>query len=122
MLVQSAEIAATPKQKMELFHKTGAVAVDMESDAIGQAANTAGVPFLIIRAIVDPQSTSIPSCSVQAADEYGKINLRTLLSGLRSQPAELASLLRLAWNFHVALVSLRRVARLVGPKLCYDSA
>jgi adenosylhomocysteine nucleosidase len=121
VLLRSREIIATTGQKAELCHKTGAVAVDMESAAIGQAANRAGVPFLIIRAIVDPQSMSIPTWAVQAADEYGKIGLWDLLSELRARPVELASLLRLAWNFHAALTSLRTVARLTGPKLCYDA-
>lgn len=121
-LLQSAEIAATPEQKAELFYNTGATAVDMESAAVGQAAARAGVPFLIIRAIVDPQSMSIPSAAVHAAHEYGKIRLWTLLSGLRREPLDLARLIQLAWNFHVALASLRTVARLAGPKLCYDSA
>ncbi len=121
-LIQSEELLATPKQKAELFHKSGAAAVDMESAAIGQAAARAHVPFLIIRAIVDTCSMPIPRAARQAADDYGKIKLRALLSGLGREPLELGALLRLSWNFRTALATLRTVARLTGPMLCYNSA
>ncbi|HZC03742.1 MAG TPA: purine phosphorylase, partial [Gammaproteobacteria bacterium] len=68
-LIQSTKIVTRPEQKAELFTRTGAVAVDMESAAIGEVAAQAGVPFLVVRGIADCQSTPIPRCAVQAIDE-----------------------------------------------------
>jgi adenosylhomocysteine nucleosidase len=47
-------------QKQILGKRTGAVAVDMESGAIGQVAQQHGVPFLIVRAISDGINEDLP--------------------------------------------------------------
>ena len=120
-LIQSTEIVTKPEQKAELFTRTGAVALDMESAAIGEVAAQAGVPFLVVRGIADCQSTPIPRCAVQAIDEYGKMKLAGLWSILRHEPPQaLGSLLRLAWNFRAALLTLRTAVRLIGPGFHYS--
>lgn len=47
-------------QKQILGKRTGAVAVDMESGAIGQVAQQHGIPFLIVRAISDGVNEDLP--------------------------------------------------------------
>jgi adenosylhomocysteine nucleosidase len=47
-------------QKKELGKQTGAVAVDMESGAIGQVAQQQSIPFLIVRAISDGVNENLP--------------------------------------------------------------
>ena len=47
-------------QKHILGKRTGAVAVDMESGAIGQVAQQHGLPFLIVRAISDGVNEDLP--------------------------------------------------------------
>ncbi|MDH4192555.1 MAG: hypothetical protein OEV70_00165 [Nitrospirota bacterium] len=47
-------------QKQILGKRTGAVAVDMESGAIGQVAQQYGIPFLIVRAISDGVNEDLP--------------------------------------------------------------
>jgi len=47
-------------QKEILGKRTGAVAVDMESGAIGQVAQQYGLPFLIVRAISDGVNENLP--------------------------------------------------------------
>jgi adenosylhomocysteine nucleosidase len=47
-------------QKQILGERTGAVAVDMESGAIGQVAQQHGFPFLIVRAISDGVNEDLP--------------------------------------------------------------
>lgn len=47
-------------QKHMLGKRTGAVAVDMESGAIGQVAQQHGLPFLIVRAISDGVNEDLP--------------------------------------------------------------
>jgi adenosylhomocysteine nucleosidase len=47
-------------QKHILGKRTGAVAVDMESGAIGQVAHKHGFPFLIVRAISDGVNEDLP--------------------------------------------------------------
>lgn len=47
-------------QKQVLGTQTGAVAVDMESGAIGQVAQQKNIPFLIVRAISDGVNEDLP--------------------------------------------------------------
>ena len=47
-------------EKQALGRVSGAIAVDMESAAIAQAAATAGVPFLLVRAISDRAQDDLP--------------------------------------------------------------
>ncbi|MEO8327578.1 MAG: hypothetical protein ABI618_17130, partial [Nitrospirota bacterium] len=47
-------------QKRIVGERTGAVAVDMESGAIGQVATQYGIPFLIVRAISDGINEDLP--------------------------------------------------------------
>ena len=54
-LYASDDIIDTPAEKQRLFQKTGAIAADMESGTVAEAALQAGIPFAIIRAIGDPR-------------------------------------------------------------------
>jgi adenosylhomocysteine nucleosidase len=118
-MFHSQAVVATPEEKAELFKQTGAIAVDMESAAIAETAAAAGIPFMIIRGIVDLHSLSIPRCTLKALDAYGGLRPLQLWSGVLCHPTELRSLIRLAAHFHTALSSLRRAARIGGPRLCY---
>ncbi len=54
-----------PGDKASLFEATGAVAIDMESCAVAQIAQDAGVPFLAVRAIADPASRTVPEAAMR---------------------------------------------------------
>ncbi len=101
----------TPADKSDARRATGACAVDMESSAIAQVAEAHGVPFIAVRVIVDTASDGIPQ-SVAGASRAGKLRMGRLLLGLMRSPQEIASLLRLARRYRVALRSLRAVAAL----------
>jgi adenosylhomocysteine nucleosidase len=120
-IAQSDAVLTSPEQKHEFHQKTGAIAVDMESAAIGAVAGRHQVPFLAIRSIVDPCEMALPRCAVEAVDEYGNTLWRKLLSGIRENPGSLAALIQLAFHFRAALSTLRTVAQLAGPRLCHDA-
>ncbi len=48
-------------QKQAVGRRTGAVAVDMESGAIGQVTQQYGLPFLIVRAVSDTIKEDLPA-------------------------------------------------------------
>jgi adenosylhomocysteine nucleosidase len=101
----------TPADKSAARRATGACAVDMESSAVAQVAEAHGVPFIAVRVIVDTARDVIPR-AVAGASSAGKLRMGRLILGLIRSPLEIASLLRLARRYRMALRSLRAVAAL----------
>jgi adenosylhomocysteine nucleosidase len=60
-LVSRARPAELVAEKAALFRETGALAVDMETEAIAAACQRAAVPLLAIRAISDTAQTPLPA-------------------------------------------------------------
>ncbi|HMK76517.1 MAG TPA: purine phosphorylase [Thermodesulfobacteriota bacterium] len=116
-LAESGTVLRSSAEKRVLFERTGAMAVDMESGAVARVAQEADAPFVAIRAIADSADMAIPQSSVGATDEFGELNLLRLLKELIRRPFELFAMIRLAWNFRAAQVTLAKVARLAGTNL-----
>ena len=104
-----------PAAKHALRQHTGAMAVDMESHAVAEAAYAAAVPFLALRAIADPVDQSVPRFAMSGVDSDGNPHILPVLAGLLRQPWALPDLLRLGRHFEIALTSLRRAAALASP-------
>jgi adenosylhomocysteine nucleosidase len=119
-LAGSEEVVATAGDKRRLLEATGALAVDMESHEVAAIASRAGIPFLVVRAIVDPHDAVIPQAALETLRPDGRVRLRGILGGAVRQPAQLIALFRLARDSATALATLRRAARLAGPGLAYD--
>lgn len=103
-------LVASAADKRRLARQFGAAAVDMESAAIAMVAGEARVPFLAVRAIADPASTSLPNPLVRATDAAGEVKVGTLLRRALLEPRAWPSLLQLARHFHTALRTLSAVA------------
>jgi adenosylhomocysteine nucleosidase len=101
----------TTADKRAARRATGACAVDMESSAVAQVAEAHGVPFIAVRVIVDTARDSIPP-AVAGASRAGQVQFGRLILGLVRSPAQIASLVRLARRYRVALRSLQAVAAL----------
>jgi adenosylhomocysteine nucleosidase len=101
----------TPADKRAARCATGACAVDMESSAVAQVAEAHGVPFIAVRVIVDTARDGIPQ-ALAGASRAGKLRMGRLILGLMRSPLEIASLMRLARRYRVALRSLQAVAAL----------
>ncbi len=110
-LVAGADRAlATPAEKQALSARTGAVIVDMESHAVAAA----GLPFGILRVVVDPAERALPASVLAALDSKGRVNVLALMAGLLRRPREVGSLLALARDNGPAQKSLRRAAAAAG--------
>jgi adenosylhomocysteine nucleosidase len=113
----SERIVATVADKRALLEATGASAVDMESHEVAAVASTAGIPFLVIRAIADPQERVIPQAALEVLRPDGRVRLASVLGGVIREPRQLIALLRLGRDSAAALATLRRGALLVGAGL-----
>ncbi len=112
----SPEAVATPAGKQALHASTGAVAVDMESHAVAEAAHDKGVPFLAVRVIADPAMRRIPAWTLGCVGEDGAVSPVKVMGGLMFRPWDVVVLLQLSSDAGDALVNLRRVATLAGPR------
>ena len=105
-LLTSTHAIETPVDKAAAFRSTGAAAVDMESAAVAQIAAQHNLPFIAVRVIVDTAADALPR-AVVAASRAGRVRFALLIGGLILAPREIASLVRLAQRYRIAMRSLR---------------
>lgn len=110
-------IASGREAKTRLFQETGARGVDTESAAVAIAAERAGVPFLAVRAVVDPAGFVLPSSALAAVDDEGCTRVSRLLASLVRRPGEIPGLFRLATHFRAARETLQAVVASSGRRL-----
>jgi adenosylhomocysteine nucleosidase len=101
-LVMSArKIADTVAEKTRLARAAAAEAdghpavVDLESAAYVGAAERAGVPWIVLRAVSDTAGEALPAILNRSADSSGSVNRGRVLRGLFSDPGALPHLLAL---------------------------
>ena len=107
-LLTSTQAIETPADKAAAFRTTGAAAVDMESVAVAEIAAKHNLPFIAVRVIVDTAADMLPR-AVVAASRAGKVQFARLLGGLILAPREIASMIRLAQRYRIAMRSLRAI-------------
>jgi adenosylhomocysteine nucleosidase len=99
-------VLATVAAKQEAAARTRAVIVDMESRAVAEA----GLPFAILRVVIDPAERAIPASVLAAMTANGRLNPLALVGGLLRRPSEIAALRALARDNNAARASLGRAA------------
>jgi adenosylhomocysteine nucleosidase len=107
-LLTSTHAIETPADKATAFGTTGAAAVDMESAAVAEIAAKHNLPFIAVRVIVDTAADMLPRAVVAASLE-GRVRLARLIGGLILAPREIASLIRLAQRYRIAMRSLHAI-------------
>jgi adenosylhomocysteine nucleosidase len=110
-LAESHKIVSSGKDKKQLHAKTGAIVLDMESVAVAKIARQHTLPFLAIRAIVDPANMSLPRAVNRSLNDQGDVVLSKLLIFLALHPIELPGLIRLGLHFKAAKNKLKLVAQ-----------
>jgi len=119
MLAESFAIVQGKEEKRVLAQHSGAVAVDMESAAVGRMARQADIPFIVIRTVADVADESLPVCIAAAMDNNRHIVWMRLLPTLIRQPGIWLQLIRLGWHAHSAMRTLSMVSaqtdRLTNP-------
>jgi adenosylhomocysteine nucleosidase len=99
-------VLATAAAKQELAARSGATIVDMESRAVART----GLPFAILRVVVDPAERAIPPSVLAALTPSGRLNPLALIGGLLRRPGEIGALRALARDSTAARASLHRAA------------
>ena len=95
-LAGAAQPVATVEAKRELFAQTGAIAVDMESAAVLDAARRNGLPAFALRTIIDAAHVALPDAVLQRVDEFGEVDAPGLALDLARSPGQIPAVIRLA--------------------------
>ncbi len=116
-------LACEATLKARLFRESAALAVDMESAAVGVVANLYDLPFMVLRVIADSATESLPPAlrTMVAAQSLGPLGWITWLPAL-CVPTQWPGLLRLGRRYRRAREVLRRCAQHSGSALSAPGA
>ena len=115
-LIYGSDIAITSAQlKSDIYVKSKALCVDMETHRMALVAQQAAIPFLAIRVISDDATRAIPSAALGVIGENGKPQIGRVLKGLLRHPNQIPALMALSKDMKLALATLRRVPGILGP-------
>jgi len=110
-------IVTAAAAKATLYAQGHPVAVDLESTVVAEAAERAGLPFLVIRAIADPAERGLPPAASLRLKPDGRPDLHAVFRSVLTEPAQIAALVRLARDTRHALRALTRAVATLGPLL-----
>ncbi len=110
-LISSEKIVSTAQAKQEIYTKTGAIALDMESAAIAKVATHYALPFLAIRAIADPASMDLPNALQNSLNDKGEVAITQILKSLILNPKEIPHLIQVGQYFQIAKKTLSNVSK-----------
>jgi hopanoid-associated phosphorylase len=102
----STEIVATAAAKATLHRDTGAAVVDQESHWVAEAARAARLPFIVIRAVADRASDTLPPAVLVGLDKTGRPQTGAVLRALLFNPLQIGGLIRVGLQTRRALKSL----------------
>jgi hypothetical protein len=89
----------------------------MESGAVARAARDAGLPFAVLRVVIDAAGRDLPPAAITAMAPGGGIDAGGLARELWREPRQIGGLLNLARDAAVARRALGRAAALLGAVL-----
>ena len=106
-------LVATVEEKERLFRETGCLAVDMEGELVRKGAESAGIPFLHIRAISDLARQNVPERMLNWIDDVGRARPSRVTGDLIAHPLMIPSMIRLGRQSRLAVRRLAEFVRLV---------
>ena len=109
-LLSASVIIDTAAAKQQLHADTGAVAVDMESFAVGAVAQKHALPFAVLRVIADPHDRLIPAALFAGIDADGKVKPGEIAKAVLRQPSLLPHVIAIARQSAVAHQVLKQLA------------
>ncbi len=106
-------IVRTAAAKATLFRRTEAAAVDLESGVVALAAERAGLPFGVLRAIADTADEELPPAALVGLTPEGAPAIGPVLRSLAARPGQLPGLIRTAGETRRALKALVGACRVL---------
>ena len=119
-LINSNEVVTDAAAKLALQQRSNADVVDMESLAVARFARTHNIPFIVVRAVSDGASHSLPKAAMLPAGQ-SDVSLSTVFRAL-SRPMQWPALIRTARQFKQGLSSLSRAAQMLPNDILLNNA
>jgi hopanoid-associated phosphorylase len=116
-LLGSEAVVADAAGKAQAHARTGALAVDMESQVAARVAERLALPFAAARAIADDARLDLPPAAQAGMAADGSMAAGVVLGSLARAPWQLPALLRTAFAAERAFQALAEGRRLLGPRL-----
>jgi hopanoid-associated phosphorylase len=107
-------IVDSAEAKAALYLKTGALAVDMESQVAARFAAARGLPLAALRVISDDARHVLPPAALVAMKPDGGIAITKVLGSLLRHPLQVPALIRTARTSNKAFAELLRCRDLCG--------
>ena len=98
----------TRADKAKAHDHSGALAVDMESAGVAEAALQMGLPFFCLRVICDPAQRGFEEELLCGVDDRGNSRPLSLIAAVCRRPRLVGGLLRMAGDFSQAAAGMRR--------------
>lgn len=112
-LVSAPDPVTSVAGKRALAEASGAIAVDMESAAIADVASASGLPFVVVRVIVDRSDRAVPAAAIAGMDG-SRTRPGRVLAGLLKSPGETGDLVALGMAARRARRTLRDCAPILA--------
>jgi hopanoid-associated phosphorylase len=103
--------------KAKLYERTGALAVDMESELAARFAAARNLKLAVLRVISDDATHTLPPAACAAMTPDGGIALGRVLWSVMKNPLQLPALIRTGRTSEKAFAELLRCRDLLGPGL-----
>ena len=113
---------ADPSGKLALRRAHRTVAVDTESHIAAAVAASRGIPFAVVRVVLDPAHRCLPPAALVPLRRDGRADVRAVLGSVRKEPAQVANLLRIVADVSLAWSTLARGRRRLGHALAFPRA
>lgn len=104
----------TREEKIKLGEETGACAADMETAMVAEFAARADLPFIAVRAIVDPLEFSPPPALMDAVYADGSTDIIRLIPKLINGSVPFKTLFHLGMGMYAARATLNKVVETVS--------
>jgi adenosylhomocysteine nucleosidase len=117
-LFGAAAPVATTEDKLRLATRTGAVAVDMESQIAAGWARHYGAPLAVLRIVADSVERTLPPAALVGMRPDGSTDIGAVLRSLAAAPGQMPALIRTALDAKRAFDGLKRCRRVLGDGFC----
>ena len=90
LLYAGKRVAASVHDKELIYRRHNPAAIDLELGAVARTARKHGLPFAVLRAVVDPADFALPPAALVGLKDNGMVNLPAIFSLFAAPPASVA--------------------------------